>query len=644
MAASVCTVCVRWRVPIRISTVTTAVSMMTVVSLIMGATAIQCRDGVAAAVESGARTSPEQVLNNLSPRHPRLIAPRDAEESLRRVLQSDEKARKIFASIKERGDRILTEPTIRHRLIGPRLLDQSRLCLDRIYTLATLYRLTGEKKYADRATLEMRTAAGFPDWNPSHFLDTAEMTHALAIGYDWLYDALSPEDRRTIRAAITEKGLREGEKIYRRGGGWSRTAWNWNQVCNGGLTLGALAIAEDEPELASFIVSSAIASLPRAMASYSPDGAWAEGPGYWNYATRYTVYMLAGLETALGTDFGLGESPGLSVTGDFWMHAIGPTKLSFNFADGGSRVGSAPCMMYLAKRFDRPVYAWHERDYLKGESALDLWWYDPRGDGLEGEPTAKWFRGADIVTLRSEWTAEAVFVGFKAGDNAVNHSHLELGSFVLDAAGQRWVVDLGSDDYNLPGYFGNLRWTYYRLGTAGQNTLIIDGQNQDPRAKAPITAFSDRQDCSFAIADLTQAYAKQPGGESAASSTDRVLRGMALLNKNLVLVQDELSGLQGRLVQWQVHTPAEVELHGRDALLRQKNRAIRVAILSPQDAQFAVEKADAPPPQKQQPDVRKLVIRLKKDVEPLRITVAFVPDDYQAELPSPKPLESWDIP
>ena len=32
---------------------------------------------------------------------------------------------------------------------------------------------------------------------------------------------------------------------------------------------------------------------------YGPDGAWAEGPGYWRYATQYNVVFLAALETAL---------------------------------------------------------------------------------------------------------------------------------------------------------------------------------------------------------------------------------------------------------------------------------------------------------------------------------------------------------
>ena len=81
------------------------------------------------------------------------------------------------------------------------------------------------------------------------------------------------------------------------------------------------------------------------------------------------------------------------------------------------------------------------------------------------------------------------FVGFKGGDNKVNHSHLDLGTFVLDALGQAWALDLGSDDYNLPGYFGKQRWNYYRLRTEGHNTLTIEGENQNPEARAHLLAF-----------------------------------------------------------------------------------------------------------------------------------------------------------
>jgi len=48
----------------------------------------------------------------------------------------------------------------------------------------------------------MLAISQFSDWNPSHFLDVAEMTMAMAIGYDWLYNNMSRESRTIIKDAI----------------------------------------------------------------------------------------------------------------------------------------------------------------------------------------------------------------------------------------------------------------------------------------------------------------------------------------------------------------------------------------------------------------------------------------------------------
>jgi hypothetical protein len=115
--------------------------------------------------------------------------------------------------------------------------------VQRVYTLALLHRLDGDQRYAERAWQELAAAANFPDWNPRHFLDTAEMTHAFAIGYDWLYDVWTPEQRGELQRAMVEKGLKPATKVYHANNGWARARHNWNQVCNGGIGLGALALA-----------------------------------------------------------------------------------------------------------------------------------------------------------------------------------------------------------------------------------------------------------------------------------------------------------------------------------------------------------------------------------------------------------------
>ena len=62
----------------------------------------------------------------------------------------------------------------------------------------------------------------------------------------------------------------------------------------------ALAIADEEPQLAARIVYEAVRSVPLAMQHYAPDGAGTEGVTYWDYGSRYNIVLLSSLETALG--------------------------------------------------------------------------------------------------------------------------------------------------------------------------------------------------------------------------------------------------------------------------------------------------------------------------------------------------------
>ena len=262
--------------------------------------------------------SAAEILARLRPGHPRLLASRDDFAQLKKRIASEARLQSWQTGLGNQARDILSAEPSRYEIPdGLRLLATSRRVVERVHTLALLYRLEGDDRYAERAWRELEAAAKFPDWNPRHFLDTAEMTHAFAIGYDWLYDAWTPEHRVLLRQAMVEKGFKPALALYRAHSSWTKMRHNWNQVCNGGIGMGALALADVEPQIAGEILHDALESLPLAMAEFSPDGAWKEGPGYWNYATSYNVVFLAGLETALGTDFGLSKMAGFSETGFF---------------------------------------------------------------------------------------------------------------------------------------------------------------------------------------------------------------------------------------------------------------------------------------------------------------------------------------
>ena len=573
--------------------------------------------------------SPAAVLTHLRKRHPRLLASAEDFASLKGRIATDATMQAWQKKLGEDARKLLSAAPSRYEIPdGLRLLSTSRRVVSRVYTLGLMHWLEGKEEYAKRAWEELAAAADFQDWNPRHFLDTAEMTHAFAIGYDWLYEVWTPQQRTRLRTAMVEKGFKPALKLYRAGSGWTKARHNWNQVCNGGIGLGALALGDDEPELAAEILAAAVKSIQLAMAEFAPDGAWKEGPGYWDYATAYNVAFLAGLDSALGEDFGLSKLAAFDQTGLFPLYFTGPMGRSFNYADAGDHGVRSPQRFWLSRRFNQPVVAWSQRQ-VATPAPQDLLWYDPRGQGPKatGLPLDRYFRAAEVAVMRSEWeNPQALFVGFKAGDNKANHSHLDLGSFVLDALEQRWVVDLGSDDYNMPGYFGGSRWTYYRLRAEGHNTLVLnpsEGADQIPSAAARITRFESKPEHAFAIADLTPAYEKH---------ATRVWRGLRLLDRKQVLVQDELQAATAVEAWWFLHTPAAITLAtgDRTANLTLGGRNLRAEILSPAGAKFQVLEAEPlpssphPPQQAKNKGVRKLAIHLE-GVTDVRVAVRLVP-------------------
>lgn len=573
-----------------------------------------------------------EILRTLHAGHPRLLAGPEDFQKLKQRTAADPRLEAWRGLLLLNAGNVISAPPSKYEIPdGLRLLSTSRRVVDRMLTLGMAWQLTGERRYPERAWKELTAAADFPDWNPRHFLDTAEMTYGFAIGYDWMFDAWTPEQRRILRAAMIEKGLKPALNVYRGqpkpSSSWNKARHNWNQVCNGGIGVGALALADEEPALAGELLSAGLNSIQLPMREFAPDGAWAEGPGYWNYATAYNVALLAALESALGTDFGLGQIPGFAECGTFPIYATGPLGRTFNYADAGDGTIRAPHLFWLARKFQQPDYAAYQRNVLREGSPLDLLWYDAALAGAKPSLALdKYFRNAEVVTMRSAWNdSNALFLGCKAGDNKANHSNLDLGSFVLDANGVRWFVDLGADDYNLPGYFGSGRWNFYRMRAEGHNTLVLNPTNQpdqNPRAATKMVRFDSKSDRAFAVADLTPAY----------KGAGAVRRGFAMLGRRQVLVQDEVTCPQPAEAWWFAHTPAQIKLSadGRLATLSKDGKEFVAEILAPADARFQVMDAvplpSSPQLPKQNPNrgVRKLAIHVGNTKE-LRLAVLFRP-------------------
>lgn len=554
--------------------------------------------------------------------HPRVLADGTTFAAVKQRLVADAALRNLAEALLRQADALIEAPPVRYEKEGRRLLGKSRQALKRTLLLAFAYRLTDEPRYRDRARLEMMTVCGFPDWNPSHFLDVGEMTLALAIGYDWLWDALDDECRQTVRDAIVKKGVCLPETT--RHNGWVRASNNWGQVCHAGLVAGALAVMEDEPDLAARTVHRALQNVPRSMAAFAPNGSYPEGPGYWSYGTSFNVVLIAALESALGTDFGLSLAPGFSQTGEYLPLVTGPSGRTFNYADGGDGRSLEPALFWLARRFGRPDWLTQERGLL-AEAPGRLSPRDAAGGGnrllpllllwADGSPAETpvrmplhWSSGGHVpITLhRSSWTDPmAVFVGLKAGSPRAPHGQMDTGSFVLDADGVRWALDLGAEGYHgiesrgmglWSSEQGSDRWKIFRQSNLGHNTLVIDGRLQQVAGEGRVVRFSDTAGFPHSVVDLSSVYAGQATG---------VWRGVALLPSGRVLIRDRLEGLApGSVVRWGMITPGTPALGGgAETVLSQGRARLRVEARLPDGTRWQTYETARPPKEWDSPNL-----------------------------------------
>ncbi|KAI0307685.1 chondroitin AC/alginate lyase [Multifurca ochricompacta] len=608
---------------------------------------------------------------------PRLIAPKYKWDALPSLIANDPYLKRWNETIFGNATAYFSLPPVAYHLDG-------------LVAFAYVYRMTNDTKWVDRTWAEIQNAAGNgttsfgptnDKWNTIHFLDTAEFSAAFGIAYDWLYDIWSDEQKSQIRFTLNLYGLGPGLSVYQ--GDPSSVGWwrngiygNWNCVCNGGLTLGALAILGDDTTgnaeaLLGFTVDNAKQNCALAVTN---DGTWNETANYWYFGTTGHAEMSSSLITAAGSDFGLlTTNSNLNLTGLYHMYAFGPTSL-FNYGDHGPNKFSttANSMIFYASQYNAPRYALFQRDQADAAEPWSMFWYDPTISGAfwNDAPLDHFFdyAGDQWGSMRSSWTdINALYVAIKGGTLQGHQAHgdLDCGDFVLDALGTRWAGELGSGDYLSTGYFeselqSSSRWLYYRKRTEGQNTILVNQQNQDVTAHPTMThdssgtlqgsstVFKASSDSTaFSVFDLASAY----------FNVTSFSRGVRFLNgRQQVLLQDDINA-QGS-VMWRMHTNATVSIDqsGTSATLTLDSQTLKMEIVNaPSGAQFAKGEAvrlsgDPPLPsgQSDQPNPDVTVLSISLPAGQYSLQVLFNPQwpglgasDYVT--PKSVPLGSWSL-
>ncbi len=577
------------------------------------------------------------------PEHPRLFLQTEDEEKLFELISGDNYAKELSRVIIEASDKIIDMEPLVYKKTGKRLLSVSRSCIKRVTYLSYSYRLTKDKKYLNRAEKEMLAVSAFDNWNPTHFLDVAEMTAALGIGYDWLYHDLSNKSKTIIKNAIVNNGLipSKDDKYN----GWLRGKNNWNQVCNGGLAIGAMAILESEPELSQEIIDRALTSIQIPLKQYEPDGAYPEGNSYWAYGTMYHVLFIDAYRKVFGEDTNFGLANGFMNSGYYILHVFGPIG-SFNYCDCSSGFRLTPAIFWYAAELKDNSILFNQNKLLSklvndGGSVsedrylpfIPIW--ASRLENLEiNTPKEKSWTGIGVnpVSLhRSSWDEDAVFIGIKGGSPSSNHAHMDIGSFVMDANGVRWSIDLGGHNYyKLESQGVDLwnrnqdseRWRILRYSNYAHSTLTVNNELQKVDGHAVSIKNSDNEKCRNTLLDIASVYSEY---------LENATRGIAIIDNDFVVVRDEIKNNESPAnVRWAMLTHDNIEIvNDRLAIIKKDGKELKFMILEPENAKIQSYSTD-PPNDFEDKNPNTLMIGFELDLkanEKQTLRVALIPGE-----------------
>ena len=540
-------------------------------------------------------------------KHPYLYFSEEDKPGIFERIKNEQEYGDIMNRLLAEANRLMYTPVPSHlpvqtktpRYSGDELEQELGVVVEAAFSLAFVYQMTGEEKYARKAFEFADLVCDQPTWVPGAHLfptiydrvwpwgakddqvvfsygqHTDHTVFRMAAVYDWLYNSLDKRQRDRIRGALLEKALLtvRGNYEYH---WWARAyRCNWCAVCNSSLGVAAIALLTEDPQLTDIIAES-YNRIGKTLDQIS-DGGWQEGLGYLAYTVWTSLDFAGVLKRVSDGKVNLYKHPRFDDAVKTFIYCQIPPDRSLHFGDSGSgKIGTYNMFNQLMLETGNRYAAWLRKhffndrpdrlfDLLKPGSTLE--------PALPKTPSIH-FPAVDWVIMRSDFTdPEKVVIAAKAGKNDdPHHGHLDCGHFILYWKGKEFIRDHGSAGYDKV-YFDKERWDYPLASSIGHNVVLVNGEkqlacklknqpwNEDIGGK--VIEFRPGDDRDYTLMDPSNAYPKK--------ELKSWRRHIVLDKPVITVVLDEVKSAKGAEIEVRFHSAVPYDIGNGYVLLNGDN-------------------------------------------------------------------------
>jgi len=417
-------------------------------------------------------------LEQIRPQHPRIFCKAEDFAEIRQRIETTPEIKEVYGWLLEwaRGKHYYTNLWSTY---------------DQMIAVCIAYRLTPEKPILDHAIAiaDFLAEAQGDSWT------WPRVAKGLAFAYDWLYDDLTPEQRKRYGEASLH-AAKECYKTWRHGDFNNHQYLEYGPVFYTGIALWREGIDDATAEQLALDGLNLLVDhfMPAHEMVGQGDGGWHESMSYHAFFTYEFALLIELWQSASGEDLWT-DYTGLDGEAAWHIHCNRPfDEKRVGMADIGGRdaFGSNNAQyLVLLQRRRQDGLARYWTDRIKQEAirrhaagvkysrdGSDWWpyvlWYDPSVPTIQrtAQPLSRHFRGLGWVAMRSDWTPDATFALFVCAPLWLGgHQHADNNSFVIHKGGLL-AIDSGV-------YEGTAHRANYYARTIAHNTItVLDPEEQ----------------------------------------------------------------------------------------------------------------------------------------------------------------------